>query len=192
MVRSKHEIDPSEFPQPVQEVIAFALSSKPVELLTDSRTQPDGERYHLIKHISDVWAFGYSDASIPDNYEERGGSHWRDVRADEIAPIYANRPDPALGCSPRSEVLKLLEGRWESLNDLMSGLDLGPETGLDSGDLCDEAVSCLYYIAAWRATMGEDSPFIADMWNAFQTGGWPFGWFGEYPEGKMVVWKPEL
>ena len=168
------------------------MSDRPVELLLTGGIRPDSGRYHLISGLADVWAFGYSDALTPDNYEDRGGSHWGDVLADEIAPIHGERWDPKLGDSPGDKVLFLLEGRWKPLSELMQDVELDSDVGLDAGDLCDETVSNLYCIGAWRATIDDDSPFIADMWNAFQTGGWPFGWYGDYPDGKMVVWKPEV
>ncbi len=152
---------------------------------------PDKSRYKVAVSLAEVDAFGFSDAGVPENYETFGGSHWQSVLGEEISPIHAEDYGKQNQQSFLEKIYSELDGRWETMAEQLSERIPIDHENLSSEALCDAATTNLSYIAAYRAYFGEDSPFIAGMWNAFQTGGWPFGWFGEYPDGKMVVWKPK-
>lgn len=192
MVFGKRKFDLERLDRDVKEVVDFACSDRPVDALLSDAKRPDANRFHVISSVGLVWTFGFSDPGTLNSHEQNGGSHWRSAVSEEIAPIYGQSPDERNAGDMVGLVEDVIDQSWSALTRLLDDSITIQHDILTAGDLCEEALASLTHIAAWRATMGEDSPFIADMWNAFQTGGWPFGWFGEYPEGKMVVWKPEL
>lgn len=42
-----------------------------------------------------------------------------------------------------------------------------------------------------RLLMGKNNKFLEDMFKAYLTGGWPCGWEGNFPEGRMIVYYPK-
>lgn len=50
--------------------------------------------------------------------------------------------------------------------------------------------SALYMYALATVDSGTTERLYEDMFLAYQSGGWPCGWLGKYPEGKIVVFYP--
>lgn len=46
-------------------------------------------------------------------------------------------------------------------------------------------------IIAYKASNGSQNIFLEKQIEAYQNGGFPCGWKGEYPEGEMVVYSPK-
>lgn len=59
-------------------------------------------------------------------------------------------------------------------------------------EIQDDIVADLFHVAASRAVFGDGDRLFDRMWDAYKQGGWPCGWEGEYPEGRLVVFQPSL
>lgn len=57
--------------------------------------------------------------------------------------------------------------------------------------IMDEVASDFYRCAYKRAVLGDQSHFFETLYECYRAGGWPCGWKGEYPEGKLVVYLPD-
>jgi hypothetical protein len=53
---------------------------------------------------------------------------------------------------------------------------------------CECIMNDLFYMALARLQFGITYEFFETMFSAYKQGGWPCGWKGAYPEGKMVVY----
>jgi hypothetical protein len=108
------------------------------------------------------------------------GMSWSDVRGNEEAellrPTYADPADRL-----RAAVRELAGQFWE---DLMTRLPPPYRAIVDdvASDLCD--------IALCRALPEAGSGLFQRMWEVYRLGGWPCGWEGAYPAGRLVVFQP--
>ena len=53
-----------------------------------------------------------------------------------------------------------------------------------------EDFGILYMYALATVDNGKSERLYEDMFLAYQSGGWPCGWYGKYPEGQLVVFYP--
>ena len=58
-------------------------------------------------------------------------------------------------------------------------------------DVSNEIEADLYYCLMSRLIMGKDNYFFEQILKAYLSGGWPCGWEGNYPEGKLIVYYPK-
>ena len=56
-------------------------------------------------------------------------------------------------------------------------------------EIAEDFISIFMYVIA-TVDSGEVIRLYEDMFLAYQSGGWPCGWLGKYPEGKIVVFYP--
>jgi hypothetical protein len=106
-------------------------------------------------------------------------STWNDLREDEVAPFHAlpyERPD--------------LKPAYDSTDTLLEPLSklLREKLPANYAELRDDVAADLQHCAMNRALHGllPDS-FWERMWQIYRRGGWPCGWEGEYPQGRLVV-----
>jgi len=59
-------------------------------------------------------------------------------------------------------------------------------------DVVDDIVADLFHAASSRAAFGEGDRLFDRMWSAYRQGGWPCGWEGAYPDGRLIVYQPPL
>lgn len=64
-----------------------------------------------------------------------------------------------------------------------------PGGAVDPGEMAEDLALIFMYAMA-TVDSGEVIPLYEDMFLAYQSGGWPCGWLGKYPEGKIVVFYP--
>ena len=57
-------------------------------------------------------------------------------------------------------------------------------------DKVAEDFSALYMYALATVDSGKTERLYEEMFLAYQSGGWPCGWYGKYPEGQLVVFYP--
>src|SRR3569833_3112775 len=111
-----------------------------------------------------------------------GSWGWVDIRETEHGKLSLSMLDPS------SEVFQLrvqLAGIETCIwNNLRHRLPDQYEDAIDDidADLCA--------IAESRALIGKTNEFYEALFRAYISGGWPCGWKGQYPEGKMVVYCP--
>ena len=53
-----------------------------------------------------------------------------------------------------------------------------------------EDFSAIYMYALATVDSGTTERLYEEMFLAYQSGGWPCGWYGKYPEGQLVVFYP--
>lgn len=57
-------------------------------------------------------------------------------------------------------------------------------------ELMDDIISDLSDCFISRFIDGKSNPFFEKIFEAYQSGGWPCGWEGEWPEGNPIVFYP--
>jgi hypothetical protein len=53
-------------------------------------------------------------------------------------------------------------------------------------DVCADLGNCIQC----RGVYGKNDSLFEKMYSAYKSGGWPCGWNGNYPEGKLIVFYP--
>lgn len=59
-------------------------------------------------------------------------------------------------------------------------------------EIIDELASDLYHVAYKRAVLGNESHFFETLYKCYLDGGWPCGWKGEHPAGRLLVYSPKV
>lgn len=117
---------------------------------------------------------------------EEGGDEdiptWSDVRSKEMATIYEKRYAlHGLDWDVGAELSELLTPLYECLCAKLP----------DQYDrILDDIVGELHGCAYARALDPAGNPFFERLLNIYRAGGWPCGWDGRYPDGKLVVYVP--
>lgn len=57
-------------------------------------------------------------------------------------------------------------------------------------DIFEEVQGDLYMCAINRLVNGKNDNFYEKMFRIYQSGGWPCGWEGKYPDGKIIAFVP--
>jgi len=114
---------------------------------------------------------------------DEDAKNWTDLREDEASKILdATYQDPALG-----KVRQAVQELWEPLTETLSRRLPAPYAGL-----LDDIAADLMNSAVSRAVFGAGDHFFDLLWDVYQKGGWPVGWEGNYPDGRLVVYQPTL
>ncbi|CAG9614816.1 hypothetical protein BACCIP111899_04049 [Bacillus rhizoplanae] len=58
-------------------------------------------------------------------------------------------------------------------------------------DVFEEIVGDLHMCALNRLVNGKTDNFYERIFEIYKLGGWPCGWEGKYPQGRMIVYSPE-
>ncbi|PDY46418.1 cytoplasmic protein [Bacillus pseudomycoides] len=59
-------------------------------------------------------------------------------------------------------------------------------------EIFEEVMVDLHMCALNRLVNGKTDNFYERIFEVYKHGGWPCGWKGEYPEGNMIVYMPEM
>jgi hypothetical protein len=108
--------------------------------------------------------------------------NWTDLRAHQVIEKPADLSDAEL-----SAVQAEADTLEERLFALVSAR-LPPRYASLVDDIAADLENCAYIRAAFGAAVGDR--LFDRMWDAYRHGGWPCGWVGAYPEGKLVVFWP--
>jgi hypothetical protein len=102
---------------------------------------------------------------------------WRDVR-DHDTKYFVSQP-----FIPQQKVLKFVSDQvWKD--------EKYPTEMLDNiGTLKDEIVADME-LCFKNEVFGAPSKLYSKMLRVYEHGGWPCGWLGKYPEGKLIVLDP--
>lgn len=65
---------------------------------------------------------------------------------------------------------------------------VGRQLPEDHQDLLDDIVGDLCNCAFSRALYGKTAGFFERLFAAYEAGGWPCGWDGDYPSGRMAAY----
>ena len=64
-----------------------------------------------------------------------------------------------------------------------------PGEVVESSEIAEDFLAIFIYAMA-TVDSGEVIRLYEDMFLAYQSGSWPCGWYGKYPEGQLVVFYP--
>jgi len=107
---------------------------------------------------------------------------WTDVREREMSKVKAT----LYGINDFYEIR-------ENLSQLIKSFTLYLRRTLDDKHklFLDDIVADLYNCAVSRAVNGAVPCFYEQIFQAYQLGGFPCGWSGDYPVGTLVVYVPK-
>jgi len=106
---------------------------------------------------------------------------WKDVRSAELRKVYAKMYKLSDFGAVEKELTELPTAFFKCLRRKL------PK---QYDEIMDEIIGDLYACAFARAVDEAGSPFFERLLNIYQSGGWPCGWEGQYPEGTLVVYAP--
>lgn len=106
---------------------------------------------------------------------------WPDIREQEMSEVMSVRyslsnfdeEDAALG--------ELVDQFGDVLSKRLKG---------DYEELLDEIMGDMYNAAYCRAVNGVSDNLLEKIFMIYKNGGWPCGWEGDYPDGKLIVYIP--
>ena len=104
---------------------------------------------------------------------------WTDIKERELAPITAAR-DTGAG----RKIERHLSDHFRDLFDLLER-SLPAEYLEAAEEIASDLIACV----SARAHVGSHR-FFDLLRGAYDLGGWPCGWVGPYPDGKMIVFCP--
>jgi hypothetical protein len=102
---------------------------------------------------------------------------WRDVRDEETKHFVGRAPVPAQRFSRLAS-----EQLW---SDAKFPANMLEKIGTLRDEMSADLEACFK-----NEAYGFPSKFYKTLLDAYLSGGWPCGWLGKYPEGKMIVLDP--
>lgn len=148
----------------LSEVVTFAESGP----LLRPPAPIEGDRMHVVYDFDEARDFAYrrylTDADDALN--------WTDLREREAGQVDAG---------PEVEPL------WETF---LAAIPPRLQEPYDA--VVDDIVADLFNVAASRAAFGPGDRLFDRVWDAYRRGGWPCGWEGDYPQGRLIVYQPPL
>lgn len=142
--------------------------------LFSSNAGQDTSEFTLVDSLPSAQKAAWSDTYGIDEF------NWTDIREKEAAIVRG----AVYSLSFQREFGDYLSGELRTLLPLLK-LSLSAEYA----DLLDDAYADLINIVRNRA-MNAPSSFFHALENAYAKGGWPCGWAGDYPEGRLLVFMP--
>lgn len=106
---------------------------------------------------------------------------WSDIRELEMAQVRARTYSD-------QQAMRLAEAASTHSTTLLSALRRNMSR--DYADLLDDVHSDLYNCIVARAVGGRDFHFFEALLAVYSNGGWPCGWNGEYPAGRIAAYFP--
>ncbi|MFD0589997.1 cytoplasmic protein [Paenibacillus sp. GCM10027627] len=85
-----------------------------------------------------------------------------------------------------------LKSMDEKLSSIFGSIDnyASDFISMDYWDIAEEVESDLYKCAINRLVNGRTDNLFENMFLIYQSGGWPCGWDGKYPAGKIICYAP--
>ena len=128
----------------------------------------------------------YSVEDILDEYRDprldlEGYRNWQDLRIFELHVFYDFRRDT--GIDRRQYALDM-----EAIDNRLSPLIEQQLIGRLPEDFAIEIEQDLNMIRRFRGVLGETPHMMNTLFMMYRSGGFPCGWDGKFPEGKMVVY----
>lgn len=136
------------------------------------------KKFKVITNIEEAYFYAYDfEGDLEDS-----GYTWTDLRENLSSDILGMLYE--LKNSEFTEWNKIIEDISSKVSQAVSTLDLNKIAMAVYDDIEADLTLCMQS----RAMMGKENSFFEDMFNAYLLGGWPCGWKGNYPEGKMIVY----
>jgi hypothetical protein len=106
---------------------------------------------------------------------------WEDIRSKEMSLVYGKMYKLSDFSAVKKELAELPTAFFKCLCRTL------PE---QYDEIENEIIGDLCACAKARAVDEAGSPFFERLLNIYQSGAWPCGWEGRYPEGKLIVYTP--
>jgi len=104
---------------------------------------------------------------------------WSDIRQREMSNIKREAYNSETFTEVRTTLSSLLEELPSVVRRGLSG---------DHAELLDDVVADLFNCAFSRAFHGPGDGFFERLFAVYRAGGWPCGWDGDYPLGRVVAY----
>ena len=157
----------------VQEVIDFAEQGS---LLTPA-AELGVREWEVVSELDEALAHAHRRATIGAD----DAMTWTNLREHQSAE--------ALGVTYERPELAGLRDTYDELTERF--YELGGRLNEEHRRLAEEIANDLANIALTRAVFGANPDRLFEqMFQAYRAGGWPCGWLGAYPAGKLVVYDP--
>jgi hypothetical protein len=115
--------------------------------------------------------------------DDEDAANWTDLRELEASEVLAaTYADPSLA-QLFDEMMALIERLHEAV---------GRQLAAPHQEVIDDIIADLRNCAFSQAVFGPGSRFFDRIWDVYRQGGWPCGWEGPYPEGRLVVFQPPV
>ena len=156
----------------VDEVIEFVKSGK---ILNPTIASSSNSRWSVVD------SFEVATRSACDETFGDEDLLWKDIREREMSTVKGKAYQ--------------IDG-FKEYRDNLSGLlktftmYLKRQLPEDFSDVLDDAIGDLYNCAFNRCVNGAASSFFESVFEAYKSGCWPCGWDGDYPTGRMRVFRP--
>ncbi|MFC7393457.1 hypothetical protein [Scopulibacillus cellulosilyticus] len=106
---------------------------------------------------------------------------WTDIRELEMAEVDAVSYEKENFEEEMDNLDKLLDTFTKILKVRLKG---------PYQELLDDIVADLHNCAINRALNGKQNNFFEHLFEIYKAGGWPCGWYGNYPEGSVIAYIP--
>ncbi|MFJ8526922.1 cytoplasmic protein [Bacillus sp. NPDC094106] len=106
---------------------------------------------------------------------------WDDIKSEESANVLEGTYNPSM------------ETQKDMLYEVFSNVQNYSQDFISISyiDIFEEVERDFEMCALNRLVNGKTDNFYERIFNVYKLGGWPCGWKGEYPKGKMIVYIPE-
>jgi len=106
---------------------------------------------------------------------------WQDVKSNESASLFSSVYEKENLKETDNDLSEIFESSDNYNEDFIP---------FDYWDISEEIESDLYKSALNRFINGDKMNFYERIFRCYQSGGWPCGWEGNYPNGKLIVYVP--
>ena len=134
--------------------------------------------YHIINDFSRACEMAFDEFNYI--YEGEEGHSWNDIREKEYDDVYQSVYD-------REDYLTVSDMLEELELDVIDSIELTRE----AEEVIDEIEADLKMCLETTAIAGDNNVLFKNMFEAYTKGGWPCGWEGSYPEGRLIVYFPK-
>jgi hypothetical protein len=158
----------------VNEVIEFARSGRLLKRAPDDPIPAGIEVTHRPDDVKHLMYYPPGQVEVPDGY-----LIWFGIRQKEAGEFF---------CDPSAKKYK--RELFDAIDEFPNLVerDLPAEFTQDPDVIAGLIAEDLGYIAHRRAVFGRKDGFHERMFRCYQCGGYPCGWWGNYPEGRMIVY----
>ncbi|MGH1287384.1 cytoplasmic protein [Bacillus toyonensis] len=106
---------------------------------------------------------------------------WDDIKSDESAKLLEGTYNPDMEAK-KDMLYEVFSDNQNYSQEFIS---------IDHINIIEEVERDLEMCALNRLVNGKVDNFYERIFAMYKLGGWPCGWKGEYPEGRMIVYSPD-
>ncbi len=164
----------NDYREQVREILDFAYSDK----LLSGGILPEGIKARVIHSLREI--------PSQDDYYERGVKYnWDDIISTVDGEIYRVEMEKWPQSYPFNKFTEMIQNElWENLGKCFN------EEYVEFGVDCYVVGFFVEFIHC-RLVMGKSNEFYETLFKIYQSGGYPCGWEGNYPDGRLIVYYPK-